>query len=528
MAGAVAIRGRGKGYAAAAHGYSARRHLVLGFLSLAVLLGGVIGWGATASISESAIASGRVEAESRDRVVEHIDGGTVREVLVANGDRVTEGRVLIRLDDGRLRTEEAILATELAELVAERNRLEAELADAEAIGWDAELLAWAGKEGDACADGLPADAGCTIHAMLDGQRRLFEARRSSRAGLVAQLREQVTQSDRQVASLRSQARAVDRQMDFLHRELESYRDLFERRMIRLEDLTSREREAANLEGQAGDIESRIAGTQSRIAEIELQMLQIDAQRMERAGSEVREVQARENQIRERLTSVRESLERMEIRAPVAGEVFDMQVFAPAEVIKSGEPVLKILPEGASLVVRAEIDPIHIDQVWRGQEATVLFPAFSQRTTPMFGGRVLRVAADASEDLRTGLSWYEAEVEIGSAIEPERDLFARGWVRDAWDRSRDRVEKLASSSVAWHSGREQVPVRPRESPSGRVDRGMDAPPESGTGSAQVLAAEKFELAPGMPAEVYLRTGERSPLSYLVKPLTDYFSRALQEK
>ena len=37
-----------------------------------------------------------------------------------------------------------------------------------------------------------------------------------------------------------------------------------------------------------------------------------------------------------------------------------------------------------------------------------------------------------------------------------------------------------------------------------------------------------LTPGMPVEVHLRTGERSPLSYLAKPLTDYFSRSLREE
>ena len=362
--------------AGAALGFSAKRPMVLGFLTLGVLLGGTLGWGATASISGSVIASGQVEAESRDQVVEHIDGGTVREILVTNGDRVAAGEVLIRLDDGRFRSDEMILSIELAELVARRNLLEAEFGDAKTVRWDAELLARAGKERTSCRDTPSRDAGCTVHAILDGQRRLFEARQASRASLVAQLRERVNQAEQQIVSLQAQADAVGRQIGFLTRELESYRSLFKRKVTRLEDLMAREREAANLEGQTGDIGARIAGARSRIAEIELQILQIDSQRIEQAEAEAREVQARENEIRERLASVRERLERMKIRAPVAGEVFEMRVFAPAEVVRPGEPVLNILPESASLVVRAGVDPIHIDQVWRGQEASVMFPAFA--------------------------------------------------------------------------------------------------------------------------------------------------------
>lgn len=40
-------------------------------------------------------------------------------------------------------------------------------------------------------------------------------------------------------------------------------------------------------------------------------------------------------------------------------------------------------------------------------------------------------------------------------------------------------------------------------------------------------QKHQLLPGMPVEAYLKTDERTPLSYLTKPVTDYFGRALRE-
>ena len=36
-----------------------------------------------------------------------------------------------------------------------------------------------------------------------------------------------------------------------------------------------------------------------------------------------------------------------------------------------------------------------------------------------------------------------------------------------------------------------------------------------------------LMPGMPVEAFIRTGDRSPLSYFVKPMSDYFTRAFRE-
>lgn len=179
-----------------------------------------------------------------------------------------------------------------------------------------------------------------------------------------------------------------------------------------------------------------------------------------------------------------------------------------------------------------MDPIHIDQIWRGQDATVLFPAFTQRTTPIFGGRVLRVAADASEDARTGLSWYEIEVSIGPAIESDRDLSAPAWVRDAWETMSAWVERTSGEAVAWLSEQELAPARLRAFLSGIVE---DVPreeasslPERDASPARSTHAGELAISAGMPAEIHLRTGERSPLSYFLKPLTDYFSRALREE
>lgn len=482
--------------------FSSRRALILGFATVAVLGGGLFGWGAMASISGAVIALGQVEVESGGQVVEHIDGGTVGEVLVRNGDRVAAGEVLVRLDRTPLRTEEAVLAGEYLELVARRNRLEAEFGDADAVAWDAVVARRAAHDP-------------TVRGIVEGQARLFEARREGRAGHVAQLRERIGQTRKQIGGLEAQHSAVVRQQGFVARELEVHRDLYERELTPLRELLTLEREAARLDGEAGDIEARIAGARGRIAEIEIQILQIGTRRIEEAESEAREVQARENEVRERLGAVRGRLERMEVRAPVAGEVFGMQVFARHEVVHPGEPLLHIVPAGGALVVRAQLEPIHVDQVWPGQEATLVFSAFPARTTPRFEGRVVRVAADAMHDQSTGLSWYEVEFAMGPAVEPEAEMALEAWASGAWRTVQGWVPALAQERALESPQRGQAAERDLAAPA--------APTPVMASHARDLA-----LAPGMPVEVYIRTGERSPLSYLVKPLTDYFARSLREE
>ena len=488
---ALGAAGTAPGIAASA--FSARRSVVLGLLTLAALGGGVFGWGAFASISGAVIAAGQVEVETRDQPVEHIDGGTVGAILVRDGDRVAAGDVLIRLDDAQLRSEAVLLEAEAAVLTARRNRLEAEFYDARAVSWDAGLAERAESEG-------------SVREILDGERRLFEARRSSREGQAAQLRERIGQMRKQIVGLEAQAGAVERQSGFIARELAAQRSLFEKGLTELPRLLALEREAAQLDGQAGDIAARIAGARGRIAEIEIQILQIGTLRVEEAEGQAREVQARENQVRERLSSVRRKLGRMKVRAPVAGEVYEMGVNALGEVVRPGEPILKIVPEDAELVVVARLEPIHVDQVHAGQEAVLLFSAFPARVTPEYSGRIERVSADVTRDERTGFEWYEVEVAIGGPTETEGETEFRGWAAQA-------VAEVAALVPEGYLGERAAALAGR----------LGEPVGSGAEVAPELA-----LTPGMPVEVHVRTGERSPLSYLVKPLTDYFGRSMREE
>ena len=458
--------------------FSSRRPLRLGFMALAVLVAGSLGWGGLSSIAGAVIAFGQVEVETRDQVVEHIDGGTVAAIAVRDGDRVERGRLLVRLD------------AEHAELVARRNRLEAEFRDAGAIAWDRSLLSLAA-----------ADA--KVRDILDGQRRLFDARRRSRSGQSAQLAERVKQTRQQIVGLEAQAGAIRRQLAHLAREIEAQRSLFERNLTTLQPLLSLEREAARLEGEAGEVAAGVAGARGRIAELELQILEVDTRRVEEAEGEAREARARENQVAERLGAVERRLEGMEIRAPVSGEVYGMRVFAPGEVVNPGEPILSIVPDGAGLVVLAQVDPIHVDQLYAGQEAVLRFSSFPARSTPEYEGRVARIAADAQHDPQTGFGWYEVELAMGSPIESSGALDLEYW-----------LGSLGEWAGRWlHEG-------------GAASAEMDAP---GEGAREARRPEReLVLSPGMPVEVYVRTESRSPLDYLAKPLTDYFMRSLREE
>ena len=465
--------------------FPARGALILGIGGVMALVGGLAGWGVFASISGAVIASGRVAVESRNHVVEHIDGGTVSEVLVRDGDVVARDDVLLRFGDLNLRSQATILEGEYAELAALRNRLEAEFRGADAIVWDDEL------------DSLSRSSS-TARDVLEGQERLFRARRAARSGEVALLRERIGQAREENAGLEARAVSLEQQSELIVQELDVNRETFEKGLTRLDRLLALERAARNLEGQAGTNTASIARTRGRIAELELQIVQIDVRRIEEAEEQARDARARENQVRERLALVRGRLGRMEVRAPVSGVVFGMRVYAPGEVVQPGESILYIVPGGPNLVVMAKIEPIHVDQVYHGQEAVLRFTAFPMQVTPEFAGHVVRVSADAVHDVESGKSWYEVELAMDGPLESVTTGDAGAAAAEP-DGTRSLAETLADTFRVGGLRHE----------------------ESG------LAGE-LALTPGMPVEVHIRTRNRSVISYLAKPVTDFFQRAMREE
>ncbi|MGD9916899.1 MAG: HlyD family type I secretion periplasmic adaptor subunit [Paenirhodobacter sp.] len=427
-------------------GLSARAALILGFVTLAILVGGFGLWAGMSSIAGAVVASGQIEVDQRRQVVQHPDGGVVAEILVHEGDHVTAGQALIRLDGDLTRSELAIVEGQFWELKARRGRLEAERADRPEIAFDPELIAAAAADPD-------------VAELVEGQRSLFAARLETLHKSLDQVVKRREQTKAQIDGIDAQLAALSTQSDLIARELKDQRGLLEKGLAQASRVLALEREAANLAGQSGNLTAERAQAEGRMTELELEELRLSSQRREDAESQLRDIGYRELELAERRRALREQIDRLELRAPVAGIVYELAVTTPRSVIRPAEPVLYIIPQDRPLVIAARISPIHIDEVSIGQPVSVRFPAFSSRTTPQLSGQVTKISADAITDETARVSYYRAEVQL------------------------DPGETAKLGAVT--------------------------------------------LLPGMPAEVYIRTGDRSPITYLVKPFTDYFNRAFRE-
>ena len=430
-----------------ADGWSAKRHILIGMATMGVLVGGFGVWSVTTNIAGAVVASGQIEVESARQVVQHPDGGVVAEIHVKDGASVQAGDLLLTLDGVSRRSELAIIEGQLFEIMARRARLTAERDSSPTIVFQPELEELSKTRAE-------------LAEQMDGQVRLFQARAETLTKQSEQLAERRAQIVSRIQGIAAQETALTRQLDLINEELADQQSLLDKGLAQAARVLSLQREAARLEGQVGELTASRAQAEENISEIELEVLRLVAQRREEANTQLRDIGSQELELAERRRALVEQVNRLEIRAPVSGIVLGLQVTTPRSVLRPADPVLYLIPQDRPLVIAAQVSPIHVDEVFAGQEAKLMFSAYSSRTTPELMGHVSKVSADALVDQQTQAPYYRVEI-----------------IPDPGE-----LTKLGGQT----------------------------------------------LLPGMPVEAFIKTGDRTPLTYLIKPFTDYFKRAFREE
>ena len=376
---------------------SARAPLLLGALTLVILLGGFGAWAVFSTLSGAVVATARVEVEQNRQVVQHPDGGVVAEMHVDEGDVVAAGDILIMLDRVQLASELSIVEGQLFEVMARGARLRAERDGLAEITFPAELLERADTP--------------DVADLVEGQRRLFNARRASLEREVETLQRRTEQIEAQVEGIDAQRAALATQLDLIGEERTNQQSLLDRGLAQATRVLSLRREEARLQGQIGELTAARAEALGRATEIEVEILKLETRRREEAISRLRDLEFNRLELIQRRRSLQERLDRLDIRAPVSGVVYDLAVNTPRAVIRAADPVLYIVPQDRPLVVAAQIDPINVDEVFVGQDVVLRFSAFDMRSTPELEGVVTQVSADAFVDERTQASYYRAELRL---------------------------------------------------------------------------------------------------------------------
>ncbi len=297
-----------------------------------------------------------------------------------------------------------------------------------------------------------------------GEEKLFESRKNARTGQRAQLRERIAQINEEIRGLSAQQAAKETEIDLIGKELVGVTELYQKNLVSISRYMQLQRDQARLQGERGQLIADIARARGKISETELQIIQLDQDFRTEVLKDMRESQGKIAELKERVTAAEDQLKRIDLRAPQSGVVHQLSVHTVGGVIGNGELIMQIVPRADELVVEAKVAPHDVDQVAPGAKAIVRIMAGNQRTTQDVSGVLTRISADLTREQQSG----------------------------------------SQPGQAYYTVRISLPAD------------------------QVARLKDIRLVPGMPAEAFIQTYERTPLQYFLKPLEEQIARTFRER
>ena len=436
---------------------SAKWPIFAGLAILVVWLGCFGVWAGVAPLDSAVVASGTFMAAGQNKLVQHFEGGIIREIAVKDGDAVEANQVLVRMDDTAADTKLRRLVIKKYRQLAMKARLEAEMSSSDTI------------ETPAAFSETARDP--EIKAIFERQRAELRARRASLATEESVLRKQIAGLEESIRGYQAQVQSTKDRIALFVEELKDKDSLLGQQLIRKSDVLALRRSEASLGGELGEYLGRIADSKERIAQANERIAQLHSTALRDAIKELRETETDLDDVEEQIRAAQDVVDRVDVRSPVRGIVVKRNFHTPGGVVSPGAVILELLPIGEERIIEAHVNPKDISHVSVGQQALVRLSALNQRITPMVGASVIYVSADALAE----------QVQVKTETRPDSD-----------------------------TRREFYVVRVRLDQDDILRR-----------------MPEFIPTPGMPADVYIKTGERTFFEYIMKPVFDSFSRAFRE-
>lgn len=418
----------------------------VGLWALGIGLGGFLLWASLAPLDEGVPSHGVVTLDTKRKSVQHLSGGTVKEVLVHEGELVKQGQVLMRLDEAIARANFESVRQRYLGLRATHARLKAEETGAPTIQYHPDLQL-------AMTDPL-------IRAQVQTQELLIQSRRSSLKADLQAIEENIGGQESLLTSYADMLKSRRSQLSLLQEELQHTSELVKEgyaprnRQLELQRMAAESSSAiAELTGNTARSSRAITEMRQR-AQVKQQEYRKEVQTL--LAEVTRDVQSDA----EKFAAVQSDLEKTEIKSPASGQVVGLSIQTIGAVIQAGQKIMDIVPEDSPLILETRIDPNLIDSIRTGLPTDIRFSTFAHSPQLVVEGQVLSVSGDLLTDPQTGISYYLARIKVTA------------------------------------SGMKSLGAR--------------------------------QLQPGIPADIIIKTGERTLLKYLLSPLIKRAASSMKEQ
>lgn len=364
-------------------------------------------WSTQTVISEVIVSSGEVSPVGSIKRIQHLEGGIVSQINVAEGDLVAKDQILVELEASTTQPELQQMRTRLAGLELEARQLGAVM------------------RRESVSEQEKIDP--RYRQLATTQAQVFQAKRDAQEAQLEVITRQIAQKEEERRFLRQQEQAIKRQIGFVQEEVDMRRSLLEKGLMPKVVMLENQRELARTQSQLAEIKGQQRRLAEGISELVSRQEEINARLSMEAAENLGKINNEIAELRDAITQVHARVQRLEIRSPVRGIVQTLPTQTVGGVIAPGATVAEVIPLDAELIVEARIATKDIGFVYSSQPARVKVTTYDYTRYGDIGGEIVSVSAttfaEAQED-----PYYKARIRLEKNYvgdDPRRNLVVPG-------------------------------------------------------------------------------------------------------
>lgn len=366
-------------------------HLLLWTVLVLVIC--LIIWASFSTINEIVRGQGKAIPISHTQVVQNLEGGIVKSILVREGQAVKKGQLLMELDGTEATSGLVASVAETSSLLAEEIRLAAEVN---------------GQNPD-----FTQEMSAHHEKYVDTQLQLYKIRQQDLVKDVNDLRLKKVKAQQQLNSAKQQKEDLHHQVTLIQQQLKMNKPLLEMGAISKTALLDIEQSLNRAKTEENKVANQLPEIQAEIERLEAESEGILVTFKTKAQQQLSEVRTKLDIAQGKRTLKQANVERTSLHSPVNGVVQKLYINTIGGVAKPGMQLIDVIPVGDEILVEAKVKPKDIGFLRVGQKAKVKITAYDFAIYGGLDGIVETVSADTIVD-RKGNSFYLIKVRVENA------------------------------------------------------------------------------------------------------------------
>lgn len=367
-----------------------------------------IAWAAWAEIDKVTVGQGKVVPSSQVQVIQNLEGGLVKEILVREGDSVTQGQQLLLIDDTRFRSDFRERSQQVLNLTASVLQLSASLTS---------VIIDESKSGSDWRESVTLDTNKLAYpptfeennkSLVSRQRAEYRQDLNELRNEISVIDQQVRQKQQDLVEMQARVRNLRNGYNLARDELNITKPLADEGVVPKVELLKLQRQVNDTRRELTSTELKLPALRSAIEEAKLSRIDIAQKFRSEQQEKLNEAQDRLSSMTESAVGLEDRVNRTVVVSPVNGTVKTLNVNTVGGVIQPGMDIVEIVPTEDTLLVEAKIAPQDIAFLRPDLHAIVKFSAYDFTKYGGLDGTLEHISADTTQD-EEGNSFYIVRV-----------------------------------------------------------------------------------------------------------------------